>query len=142
MAPDPRRKEGGTIWAKAEQVSKDAKCVYGAAVGNLWLQGTTIECISKRYEDSSKRACNYIKAMYMVGNTAEYATIPLQSLKATNPAASAEAALLADAATPVDDAPEMEATTCEEEPTDDTPMSDEDTLPPFIEEPFSFYPTT
>ena len=63
MAPDPRRNVGGTVWAKADLVSREAKRVYGAASQTMWLRGTTIECTTRRNE-GSKRAVTYMSNVY------------------------------------------------------------------------------
>ena len=47
MAPrDARQQVGGTVWVKAEMVSREAKRVYGAAVGRTWLPGKVLEVFS------------------------------------------------------------------------------------------------
>ena len=48
--PDTRRQVGGNVWAKAEAVSREAKRVFGAAVGRTWVRGTVLEVIIQQNE--------------------------------------------------------------------------------------------
>ena len=82
--PDVRRQVGGTVWAKADAVSREAKRVYGAAVGRTWLRGSVLEVLSRRNE-GGKRAVTYVRGLYMVGNKEVEATISLQTLKDKDP---------------------------------------------------------
>ena len=82
---DTRRSLGGSVWARADSVSRDAKRIYGSQVGNTWLEGTVIEVVSQKKNPSAKRATTYVKARYVVGNTEKITTLPLQVLKDKEP---------------------------------------------------------
>jgi Transposase IS4 len=81
---DSRRVVGGSVFAKAEAVSKDCKRIYGALLGSTWLKGTVLEVISRRSEHA-KRSSTYIKAKFMVGNTEKVTVLSLQTLKDKDP---------------------------------------------------------
>jgi Transposase IS4 len=83
--PDLRRVVGGSVWARAEAVSRDAKRIYGSEVGNTWLHGTVLEVLTGRKNATAKRATTYVKATYHCGNTEKVVTLPLQVLKDKDP---------------------------------------------------------
>ena len=83
--PDPRRIVGGTVWARAEAVSKDAKRIYGSNSSTTWLRGIVLEVITQRKSAAAKRATTYVKALYMCGNTEKVTILPLQVLKEQDP---------------------------------------------------------
>ena len=83
--PDPRRDIGGSVWARAEAVSKDAKRIYGTESGTTWLRGVVLEVLTQRKNASSKRSTTYVKATYMCGNTQKITILPLQVLKDKDP---------------------------------------------------------
>jgi hypothetical protein len=56
MPLDPRRVAGGTLWARAESVTHDAKRIYGAALPRTWVRGTVIGCSSELKNAQAKRA--------------------------------------------------------------------------------------
>jgi Transposase IS4 len=86
--PDTRRIVGGTCWAKAEQVTKDAKRVYGSASGETYLRGTVLEVEMRLANAQSKRRTCYVKARYMCGNLPKEATLCISQLKASHGTAS------------------------------------------------------
>jgi len=82
--PDSRKEVGGLCYAKAEAATHDAKRIFGAGVGDKWIQGTVTEVINHQ-PTRSKRATTYILADYNVGNKVYNKSIPLQLLKAQLP---------------------------------------------------------
>ncbi len=82
---DTRRVVGGSAWARADAVSKDAKRIYGSKLNTTWLHGTVLEVKTEKKNAASKRATTYIKARYMCGNAEKEATLSVQVLKATEP---------------------------------------------------------
>jgi hypothetical protein len=83
-AVDTRRIVGGSVWAKAEAVSRDAKRIFGAGIKTKFLEGIVQEVIVRRSE-TVKRATTYIKASYMVGLVPKVKILCLQTLKAADP---------------------------------------------------------
>jgi hypothetical protein len=77
MPLDPRRVAGGTLWARAESVTHDAKRIYGAALPRTWVRGTVIGCSSELKNAQAKRATSYVRASFMVGNTLYEKQLPL-----------------------------------------------------------------
>jgi Transposase IS4 len=84
MAPDSRRVVGGTAWAKATHVSKDARRIYGADVDKKWLPGTVLEVITSRPE-GAKRATTLVKARFKVGDSEKVKVINLAQTKKEDP---------------------------------------------------------
>ena len=84
MAPDPRRVVGGTVWAKAEHVSRDSKRIYGSLASKTWLKGLVLKVTSVRPEGKA-RATTVVQAQYSVGDVEKIKDLSLQVLKATNP---------------------------------------------------------
>jgi hypothetical protein len=82
-APDPRRQEGGTCWARADQVSCDSKRVYGSMYQTTWLKGTALQCFRK---EGKSRATTMVKARFTVGNQVKIVDLALQLLKDRDPA--------------------------------------------------------
>jgi hypothetical protein len=78
MVLDPRKKEGGVVWAKAEHVSTEA------IMEGTWLCGRTLSC-EVRPMEGSKRKSTFIKAMYKVGEEEVVVDIILGRLKSTDP---------------------------------------------------------
>ena len=101
MAPDSRRVVGGTAWAKATHVSRDARRIYGAEVDKKWLRGTVIEVMTSRPE-GSKRATTMIKARFQVGDTEKVKCINLAQTKKEDPNMIQEASSPRSSATQVE----------------------------------------
>jgi hypothetical protein len=79
--PDTRRVIGGTVWARAEAVSHDAKRIYGAQLSRTWLRGTVSAITSTLRREYSKRATTFVTATYRLGNNDYVKILPLQMLK-------------------------------------------------------------
>jgi Transposase IS4 len=85
MPADPRRVPGGTVWARAESVTHDAKRVYGALLATTWLKGTVIAHTSELRNPTSRRATSYVTASFNIGNSLYNKKLPLAVTKATLP---------------------------------------------------------
>ena len=64
---DTRRSVGGSVWARADSVTRDAKRIYGNQVGNTWLRGTVVEVVSQKKNAAAKRATTYVKQGILLG---------------------------------------------------------------------------
>ncbi|CAB9529010.1 hypothetical protein SEMRO_2379_G325420.1 [Seminavis robusta] len=83
---DTRKVVGGFCWAKATQVTHDAKRFFGSNTKNTWLKGLVQEVEMRKKTPDAKRGTNYVKALYKIGDYyAKEQWICLQNLKATNP---------------------------------------------------------
>jgi len=82
--PDSCKQVGGLYYARAEQISHDAKRVFGAGYDKKWIAGTVVEVVDHR-PSGSKRSTTYIIAKYKIGNKEYQKSIPLQYLKAQLP---------------------------------------------------------
>jgi hypothetical protein len=89
---DPRWVVGNPVWAKAMQVSKDCRRIYGADVDKLWLHGTVLEIITQRKENA-RRATTLVKASYVVGNGERVKIINISQLKKDDPNSTPEVIL-------------------------------------------------
>ena len=83
--PDTCRDIGGSVWARAEAVSRDAKRIYGIEAGNTWLRGVVLDVMTQRKNAASRRSTTYVRASYMCGNTEKVTILPLQVLKDKDP---------------------------------------------------------
>lgn len=83
---DTRRLVGGTVWAKAGSVTRDAGRIFGAGASEKWLKGIVLEVLSQKKNDNARRSTTYVKALYKVGNAEKTVILSLQSLKAKDPA--------------------------------------------------------
>jgi hypothetical protein len=81
MPADPRRVPGGTVWARAESVTHDAKRVYGALLATTWLKGTVIAHTSELRNPTSRR----VLASFNIGNSLYNKKLPLAVTEATLP---------------------------------------------------------
>ena len=66
---DTRRVVGGSAWARAEHVSRDAKRIYGSKLNTTWLHGTVLDVKTEKNSAASKRVTTYVKARYMCGDS-------------------------------------------------------------------------
>jgi Transposase IS4 len=82
--PDPRRVVGGSAWAKATHVSKDARRIYGVEVDKKWLRGTVLEVLNSR-PDGSRRSTTIVKLSFKVGDSEKVKCINLAQLKRDDP---------------------------------------------------------
>jgi len=82
---DTRRVVGGSAWARAEHVSKDAKRIYGSKLNTTWLHGTVLDVKTAKKTPASKRTTTYVKARYMCGDAEKEVSLSVQVLKAADP---------------------------------------------------------
>ena len=129
---DSRVVVGGTVWARAEAVSRDYKRILGNQYKTKWVQGTVINVEKRKASDTAKRATTYVEARYVCGEDKnkeplyKFKTIPLQSLKAKDPFEVPTASDVTAAAAAVNDAapavaPTVQAPTANVQGTSATP---------------------
>ena len=75
---------GGTVWAKAEHVSRDAKRIYGSLVSKTWLKGVVTK-VSSITREGGRRATTIIEAKYKCGDEEKVKSLSLQVLKDKDP---------------------------------------------------------
>lgn len=88
--PDPRRVVGGSVWARATHVSRDARRIYGVDADKKWLRGIVLEVLTSRPE-GSRRATTLVKARYQVGDSEKIKLINLAQLKKEDQGTTGEA---------------------------------------------------
>ena len=64
---DSRVVVGGTVWARAEAISRDFKRILGNQFKTKWIEGTVISVAKRKSSEASKRATTYVEAKYPCG---------------------------------------------------------------------------
>ena len=89
---DSRVIVGGTVWARAEAISRDFKRILGNQFKTKWIEGSVISVEKRKASDTAKRSTTYVEGKFPCGmdtatNTQLYKVkfLPLQTLKAKDP---------------------------------------------------------
>ena len=89
---DSRVVVGGTVWARAEAISRDFKRILGNQFKTKWIHGKVVRVEKRKASEHAKRSTTYVEGKYPCGiNDAtkeqlyKIKWIPLQSLKAKDP---------------------------------------------------------
>ena len=90
---DSRVIVGGTVWARAEAVSRDFKRILGNQFKSTWVKGVVLRVEKRKAHAAAKRSTTYVEARYPCGEDREKKQLfketflSLQTLKDKNPQA-------------------------------------------------------